>query len=30
MLQDMRTLRRWVKVSIEYVLTLPEPVGKKR
>jgi TfoX/Sxy family transcriptional regulator of competence genes len=29
MLKDMRTLRRWVKVSIEYVLILPEPVRKK-
>ena len=29
MLKDMRTLRRWVRISIEYVLTLPEPVRKK-
>ena len=29
MLKDLRTLRRWVRVSIEYVLTLPEPVRKK-
>ena len=29
MLTDMRTLRRWVRVSIEYALTLPEPVRKK-
>ena len=27
-LKDMRTLRRWVRVSIEYVLTLPEPAKK--
>jgi len=30
MLKDMRTLRRWVRVSIEYVLTLPEPDRKKK
>jgi len=29
MLKDMRTLRRWVRVSIEYVLTLPEPAQKR-
>ncbi len=29
MLKDMKTLRRWVKVSIEYVLSLPEPIRKK-
>ncbi len=29
MLKDMKTLRRWVKVSIEYALSLPEPVRKK-
>ncbi len=29
MLNDVRTLRRLVKVSIEYVLTLPEPVSRK-
>ena len=28
MLKDMKTLRRWVKVSIEYVLSLPAPVRK--
>jgi TfoX/Sxy family transcriptional regulator of competence genes len=26
MLKDTKTLRRWVKVSIEYVLSLPAPV----
>jgi len=25
MLKDVKTLRRWVKVSIEYALTLPKP-----
>ena len=29
MLKDMRTLRHWVGVSIEYALTLPEPIRKK-
>lgn len=29
MLKDARTLRHWVRISIEYVLTLPEPVRKK-
>jgi len=29
MLKDVRTLRHWVKVSIEYVLTLPKPVRRK-
>ncbi len=29
MLSDTKTLRRWVKVSIEYVLSLPEPVRRK-
>ena len=29
MLNDMKTLRRWVKVSIDYVLSLPEPVRKR-
>lgn len=28
MLKDMKTLRRWVKVSIEYALSLPAPVRK--
>jgi len=30
MLKDARTLRRWIGVSIEYALTLPEPVRKKQ
>ena len=30
MLTDMKTLRRWVRVSIEYVLTLPEPARKRK
>jgi len=29
MLEDMKVLRRWVKESIEYALTLPKPVKKK-
>jgi len=29
MLRDKKTLRRWVKVSIEYALSLPEPIEKK-
>jgi TfoX/Sxy family transcriptional regulator of competence genes len=29
MLNDMKVLRHWVKVSIEYALTLPAPVKKK-
>jgi TfoX/Sxy family transcriptional regulator of competence genes len=29
MLKDMKILRRWVKVSIEYVLSLPAPVRVK-
>jgi TfoX/Sxy family transcriptional regulator of competence genes len=29
MLNDMKVLRRWVKVSFEYALTLPAPVKKK-
>lgn len=28
MLKDMKILRRWVKVSIEYVLSLPAPARK--
>ena len=28
MLKDMKTLRRWVKVSIEYAASLPAPVRK--
>lgn len=27
-LNDMKVLRSWVKVTIEYVLTLPKPVKK--
>ena len=30
MLKDMKTLRRWVKVSIEYVLSLPAPVRRRK
>jgi len=30
MLKDMRTLRRWVKVSIEYVLSLPAPIRRRK
>jgi hypothetical protein len=30
MLKDMRMLRRWVKVSIEYVLSLPVPVRRRK
>jgi len=29
MLNDIKTLRKWVKVTIEYALTLPKPVKKK-
>ncbi len=29
MLNDMKVLRHWVKVSIKYALTLPAPVKKK-
>ena len=29
MLKNMRTLRRWVKISIEYVLSLPAPLRVK-
>ena len=29
MLKDIKTLRHWVGVSIEYALTLPEPIRKK-
>ena len=29
MLKDMKTLRRWVKVSIEYALSLPGPIREK-
>lgn len=27
---DAKVLRHWVKVGIEHVVSLPEPVGKKR
>src|SRR3989344_8356494 len=30
MLDDMKTLRRWVHASITYALSLPRPVRKKR
>ena len=30
MLDDMKTLRRWVYASITYALSLPRPVRKKR
>jgi len=30
MLNDIQFLRGWVKVTIGYVLTLPEPVEKKK
>ncbi len=29
MLKDMRTLRHWIRVSIEHVLALPDPVRRK-
>jgi TfoX/Sxy family transcriptional regulator of competence genes len=29
MLKDVKTLRRWVAVSIEYALTRPKPMRKK-
>ncbi len=29
MLKDVKTFRRWVKISIEHVLALPEPAKKK-
>ena len=28
MLEDTKTLRRWVKASIEYALSIPEPIRK--
>ena len=28
MLEDMKTLRHWVRVSIEYALSLPAPIGR--
>ena len=30
MLKEMKTLRRWVKVGIEYVLSLPAPMKRKK
>ena len=30
MLKDMKTLRRWVKVSIEHALSLPAPVRRRK
>lgn len=30
MLKDRKILRRWVRVSIEYVLSLPAPVGRRK
>src|SRR5713226_6291000 len=30
MLKEMKTLRRWAKVSVEYVLSLPAPERKKK
>lgn len=30
MLDDMKTLRRWVQASIAYALSLPRPVRKKK
>ena len=30
MLKDMKTLRRWAKESVEYVLALPAPERKKK
>ena len=30
MLNDTKTLRKWVKLTVEYVLTLPKPMKKKR
>ena len=30
MLKDMRMLRRWVRVSIEYVLSLPAPAKRRK
>jgi len=29
MINDMKALRVWVKVTIEYALTLPKPIKKK-
>ncbi len=30
MLKDMKTLRRWMRVSVKYVLSLPAPVGGRK
>jgi len=30
MLKDMKTLRRWMTVSVKYVLSLPAPVGGRK
>ncbi len=30
MLNDTKALRKWVTITIEYVLTLPKPIKKKR
>lgn len=30
MLKDMKALRRWVEISIEYVASLPAPVRKSK
>lgn len=30
MLKDTKTLRSWIKLTVEYVLTLPKPIRKKR
>ena len=30
MLKDTKKLRKWVKITIEYVLTFPKPLKKKR
>ena len=29
MLEDMKTLRHWVRVSIDYALSLPAPTGRR-
>lgn len=30
MLKDTKKLRKWVKITIEYILTLPKPIKEKR
>lgn len=30
MLKDTKTLRSWIKLTVEYVLTFPKPVKKQR